>query len=87
MVRCVAAGRARGARSRRGASRDPRIRFEALFVCGGDGVVGIVPGLLSKGPSDPAGEMEARYAAAQDRLARRAVDEPSLAKVERDTPM
>jgi len=31
--------------------------------------------------------MEKHYAAAQKRLAQDAVDEPSLAKVERDTPM
>ncbi len=32
------------------------------------------------------GTMEADYAAAQERLSRSSVDEPSLAKVERDTP-
>jgi hypothetical protein len=31
--------------------------------------------------------MKARYAAAHGRLARAAVDEPSLRKVEKDTPM
>jgi hypothetical protein len=38
-------------------------------------------------PSDPAVEMEARYAAAQDQLARHTVDDPSLLKLERDTLM
>jgi hypothetical protein len=32
-------------------------------------------------------QMEADYAAAQERLAQETVDEPSLAKVEKDTPM
>ena len=32
-------------------------------------------------------QMEVDYAAAQERLAQVTVDEPSLAKVERDTPM
>ncbi len=32
------------------------------------------------------GTMEADYAAAQERLSQASVDEPSLAKVERDTP-
>jgi len=31
--------------------------------------------------------LQAEYAAAQERLAQAIVDEPSLAKVERDTPM
>jgi hypothetical protein len=31
--------------------------------------------------------MEADYAGAQERIARETVDEPSLAKVEKDTPM
>jgi hypothetical protein len=42
---------------------------------------------LSKERSDLADEMEAHYAAAQEPPAQDTVDEPSLAKVERDTPM